>query len=483
MTKINIFKNTSILLYAQVITVLTSLIYFSVLARVFSKEDFGAFSQIFIIITIAIVVFSFSIPLSIQYFIAQTNNRNNKENILNQIINICLVLCFIGSIVIYFLFPYIAKSVFNNEGIIILKFYVIFLVISQIISSTFDFTFVTLNKLKLVFYRKTYFSLLKLLITFITYINELSLYEFLLLLTILECCFAVYTVIAIKKEIKDFSFTFDSEIVKKVFYYSYPLAIAAVIAILNVEFSKLFVSINYDIDVFAEYSIVSRELPLYIVGTSLTAVLIPVISNKVSENKIKEALKIWHSSIELSLIATVWMIGLIIVMAKEVVTFLYSAKYLEGYMVFIVFTILLLTKITYFGLLLRSTGNTKILLYSSFFNLFTTILLTFTMSSLFGIIGVALAVLTSAFLSGFLQLILSAKIVKVKFLDVFPWKPIVNVLFTNLVIGSVIFIIKVYTDKYVEHNFFSIVIFASIWLTIVIVLYFKKIKNLKTMLS
>ena len=112
-------------------------------------------------------------------------------------------------------------------------------------------------------------------------------------------------------------------------------------------------------------------------------------------------------------------------------TFLYSEKYLPGVTVFRIYTLNLLLRCTYFGLILNSYGQTRQIFYCSLISLGLNIVLNPVLFRLLGVPGPAVATFLAIFLIMLLQLKMSCRFVGCSFADIFPWKPVGRIILLN----------------------------------------------------
>src|SRR5699024_7584369 len=103
-----------------------------------------------------------------------------------------------------------------------------------------------------------------------------------------------------------------------------------------------------------------------------------------------------------------------VLFSSEILTLLYSEKFESGASIFSIYSLALLLKATYFGMILSSAGKTKAILYSSIIALVSNVILNFLFINSFGIIGPAISTLITTALMNFTQLYLSSKLIKVK---------------------------------------------------------------------
>ena len=114
---------------------------------------------------------------------------------------------------------------------------------------------------------------------------------------------------------------------------------------------------------------------------------------------------------------------MLIVYAPQIMTILYSEKYIPGINVFRVYSAVLLLRVTYFGMILNASGRTKFILYSSVITLLVNIVLD----------------ILSIFIAQMVQVIMTSRLIRIPFGEVFPWKRLLLHSGINIVWGSIVF--------------------------------------------
>ena len=74
-----------------------------------------------------------------------------------------------------------------------------------------------------------------------------------------------------------------------IFRYSLPMGLASVVGTVNVELDKLVIGRFFTTNEYAIFANASKELPVTMLATSLTAVLLPRLVRFLKEDKNREA--------------------------------------------------------------------------------------------------------------------------------------------------------------------------------------------------
>ena len=123
-------------------------------------------------------------------------------------------------------------------------------------------------------------------------------------------------------------------------------------------------------------------------------------------------------------------------------TFFYSEKYITGVTVFRIYSLILIFRSTYFGMVLNSTGNTRAILYSSIIAVLSNIVLNFAFYYIWGFTGPALATVASTLISAYYLLRSTSRKVSVPIREFFPWRKIFKVGLLNVAFGALFLFLR-----------------------------------------
>ncbi len=215
-----------------------------------------------------------------------------------------------------------------------------------------------------------------------------------------------------------------------------------IVGTLTIELDKLLIGKFFNTEQLAIYTNAAREMPVTVISSSLTAVLMPQLVKLLKDNKNQKAITLWGDATSLSYVFICFIATGLFVYAPEVMLLLYSDKYLPGVSVFRVYNIVLLLRCTYFGMILNSIGKTELIFYSSLVLLLLNIVLNYTFYLLFGFIGPAIATFISIALVQIYQLIATSKTLNISFKTILLWKDLGIITIINFIFGIVFYIIK-----------------------------------------
>lgn len=224
----------------------------------------------------------------------------------------------------------------------------------------------------------------------------------------------------------------------------------------------------------------STELPLAAISGAFIAVISPYIIELIKNNDTKQAIKLWGLVIEFVAIILFTIIAALMTFSKQAIFILYSEKYLAGYRLFRIFIFLEISRITYFGLILRSYGKSMTILMCSAMTLILNIVLNSVSHFVFGagLIGFALATMISTFAIQILQLIMSCKVANIAFGEIFPWKNLVVVGAINIVFSLVFGMITKLLNLTDSIKIIYFIPFGIVWVLVYFAIVKKRLREL-----
>ena len=433
-------KSAAILTLSKVFTLIITMISAMLLARFRTLTEYGTYSQLLLVINLATAFFTLGLPNSTNYFLARAESSEERRQFLSVYFTISTILCFIMGAVLTVLVP-LFITYFENPLIKSFAYFLFF----------YPWAYVTIGSVSniLVVYGKTinllFFNLISAIISLAAvafvqvFHGTFNSYMVVFLVSNIILTLSVYCIVW--KLEHPLRFSIDKLLVIKIFKYSIPIGLASLVGTVSIEIDKLMIGRFFDTEQLAIYTNAAKELPLTIVATSLTAVLLPQLARMLKKNDSEGAIRIWGISIRLSYLLICFFAMILIVFAPQIMTILYSEKYLPGVAVFRVYSLVLLLRCTYFGIILNSLGKTKMILYSSILSLVLNIILNYLLFLAMGMLGPAIATFISMGIAGFAQVFVTSKELQIPFKTILPWKKLGIITLINLALGIVLYII------------------------------------------
>ena len=482
-------KKTSIggdavrLTVSKVVTLGIGLVTSMLLSRFRTLEEYGTYSQMLLVINLVTSLLMLGLPSSINYFIGRAETEEKKREFSSVYYSLSTLLSIIIGIVMVLAIP-IIELYFKNDLISTFWYFLALYPWTTIVNASLENVLVAYKKTRFLMAYRIIHSVAILGVLVFVQLLGYGFDSFLISYTVLSCLFAISVYVISYRINGKLSFSLDKTLIKTIFVFSIPIGLSSVVGTLNAEIDKLLIGYLMDTEQMAIYTNAAKELPLSIVATSITAVLLPRMSKKLKDNKKAEALKLWGYATELAFIIICLIVSGVVVYAEDVITILYSEKYLPGVNVFRIYTLNLLLRITYFGIILNASGETKKIFWCSVLSFVLNTALNPLFYWMFGMIGPAIATFIAIIVIQLLQLKMTTKVTDVGFVSVFPWRNIGKVLIINICFAGVFWGLKLllplekYTGSIIESA-----ILGAIWAVVYFFLMRKKIKETWWMLN
>ena len=473
--KSSIVSEATKLTMTKVLTMTIATITAMILSRTRTLEEYGTYSQLLLSINIVTSITMIGLPNSLNYFLARSRNKEESEQFLSVYFTISTILSLLSGLILVISVPFLI-SYYSNP---LLRMFLFFLAVypwTKIILTSLDHILIIYKKSSTLLIFKSMNNFLLLILLIIVEFLNLGFFNYMILFIIMEIIFTIAVYVIVKNITGRIRFYINFSIISQVLKFSVPIGLASVIGVLSVQIDKLIIGMIYTTEDLAIYTNAARALPFTIIAASLTAVLMPHLVKLLKANRITDSIKLWSDANIISYAIISFFAFNLVVFAPDVLTLLYSEKYLPGVNVFRVYSVVLLLRFTYFGIILNSIGKTKHIMYGSLFSLLLNVGLSFLLYKVFGFVGPAIATLISLSSVALYQLVVTSKILNVKFKNILPWSHIIQTTMINLGLGTFFAYVHKYHFQNISSVYYSLgksIIFASIW-GIVYILIMKK---------
>lgn len=414
-------KDAILLTISKMMTLLITTVTSMMLSRFRTFEEYGTYSQMTLVVTLFSSIFMLGLPNSINYFLARANTKAEQQRFLGAYYTLSTLLSGIMGVSLAGAAPLIA-AYFKNPGILTFVYFLLLYPWANVTASSIENVLVVYHKTRFLTVYRIINSLFLLGAVLIVQWLGLGFREYMLANTAVYIGFAIAVYFISYRVSGGFRPGLDRQLVCTIFAFSLPLGLSAVVGTLNIEIDKLLIGYLMDTEQMAIYTNASKELPVSFIATSITAVLLPQLTRILKKDRNREAVELWANATELSYMVICLIVAGVFAYAEDVMSLLYSEKYLPGLPVFRVYTLVLLLRCTYFGIILNAMGKTKDIFYAGLASLALNAVLNPVMYLAFGMTGPALATFLSMFVVLLWQLYRTAKCAGVTFGQVFPWK-------------------------------------------------------------
>ena len=413
--------NALTLTVAKIITLLIGMVSSMLLSRFRTLEEYGTYSQILLVITLATSFFMLGLPNSINYFLGRSDSHEERRHFLSVYYTLSTCMCFLMGAVLSVAVPLIV-AYFKNEHIRDFIYILAILPWTKVIINSISNVLVVYGKTKKLTLFNAANAMIAVVAIVIVKLFNWSFQIYMLLYLLGESVMMLWVYFIVSRIETPIRPLLDSRMIKSIFKFSIPIGLAGLVGTLTLECDKLVIGKLMDTETLAIYTNAARELPFTIIASSLTAVLLPQLARRLKDKRAKEAIELWKTTVELSYIIISFFVTTLIVYAPQIMTILYSEKYIPGVGIFRVYSAVLLLRVTYFGMILNASGRTKFILYSSIITLLVNIVLDILLYQIMGILGPAVATFLSIFTAQMAQLLSTSRLIGIPLSAIFPWR-------------------------------------------------------------
>lgn len=475
--KMNLITNSFMLTFVQCITLFTSMAQTKILSLRLTKLAYGTYSQGILIANAIMPFLLLGMGNAVNYFYNQDKSESDIKSYINTIFGIVFYTNFISGVLIIFLKNWICQF-FGNILLAPIIFLIAFRPLMENLILLYQPLFISSNMAQMIAIRNLLIGVGKVLA--IWGVTEVStditiIFAILLLLDVLQLFFLrrIYK----RRKYRVSYLQINKKIVLKILQYALPLGLSAMVGTLSLNMDKFIVGRMLTTEEFALYSNMAKELPFSFIVSSLTTVITPILIKLKASKRMEELNSLWRQYMESGIIITWILVAGALICGKELIIFLYSEEYVEGILIFIIYLVVSMTRVTYFGMIQTLFGETKKIFYYSCMSLFLNCVLNYIFIIRFGIIGPALATLFSTVLVNGLQLRKGIQLLETRFADVFHIKGLL-LLISKLLLACIVAILV----KQKCSGFGNTVSLMVTYISFVFLMYLAERKKIKELL-
>jgi len=463
---------------SKTINLMLSVITSMFLSRYLTLVEYGTYSELQTITSLVVSVFALGLPSSINYFLASCK-LDYKRKFLSFYYSMITIISICVAILMFFSKTLIAQY-YNNPTLTLYSFFLVVIPWTKITISSRSNMLIVDTKLRKELIYSIANSALLFLITLFVVMSKTSMYVYLWLYVVVEVVFSIlsYTEACYSAE-KTINVDFDKSLLKSVIFFSVPLGLSTAISTLSLDLDKLIIGYFMNEESVAIYANAGKELPFSLISTSFSALVLPKVVKNIKEGNKELSIDLWKNSSELCFIIFCFFACASIVFAPQIITFLYSDTYLSGTRIFRIYSLILLLRITYWGMILNAYGKTKQILYNSLICLGVNLILSIILYFFIGFEGPALASLISIAIMSIAQVFSSSRLIKMPVRRIFPWANMLKE-FTVCVLTAIIFqfVLRLIGMTTTLKGIVSAIIIGIVWALVYFFVMSKRIKQI-----
>ena len=422
---------------------LIGLVTSMLLARFRTLEEYGTYSQIIMVTDLVTTILMLGLPNSINYFLAKAETTEEKQRFMSIYVTLSTILTMIIAVCLLGATPLIIRY-FDNPAIMMFAYVFAIYPWSSLMINSLGNTCVVYGMANRLILFNIAQAVSSLFILLIAKAVGMSFQLYMILYMGVTLVFALIALGWINKLVGTIHLLLSFKIIREIFAFSIPMGLASVVGTLNAELDKLVIGRFFTTEEYAIFANAAKELPVTMLATSLTAVLLPRMVLFLKKERQEEAVAIWKHAANISFCFMFLIAGGFFVFAPDIMSIFYSQKYVTpgGVMVFRIYAVVLIFRSIYWGIVLNATGKTKFIFASSVLTLVFNIVFNVVFCIKLGFIGPAIATLIVTCVMNFTQLAFTASIIRIPVARLLPWKNLMVMTLETIVLGTCFWVIR-----------------------------------------
>ncbi len=425
-------KQISLVVLGDAITFISSFVSTMILARLITVSTMGTYRQIIYLITMAINIFEFGISNSIYRFWNLFYGRE-RESFAKILLIFTTVLGLLATIGLILLAP-VLSSFYDNPSLKFTLAITSLIPLGSIPSMIIRPIYLSEGHSLFATGLETTFAILS-LISIVIPIWLGKSFEYALMMWVSVSLLKFLTIpVLLRKYLFAKSKWIDKDIIIEVTKYLWPIQVGRLPGYVLSYFDKVVMSILLSTQNFAIYSLGAREIPFIgTIGYSVSNVLIPQLMQDYQKNNMENIFRRWKIACERSALAIYLPTTFCVVFAEPVVKFLFSSNYAESSIPFRIFALIAYIRVIEYASLAKVVGSSKLIMNSSLISVIVMLVLSFPLTKLFGIAGMAYVVLLSNIVPSFYLLFRYCQLFKVNLSKYYPIVELSKILLISIV--------------------------------------------------
>lgn len=437
------------------------------LTRYLTKQDYGLYSQFYLIFGFLLSILGMGIPSSLYFFYPKSSDQEKNSLVWGTYLMLIIV-GMIGCGV--FMIPQVSHYIINNESLehyVLLISACVFLAMPSLMVD--PLSVVRKDKLLAVFYHPLEIVCkIILVVVFALLFNSLTaiFHGVLILQFILFLLTFVYLIYHFRFSVGGISF----DLLKKQIAYSLPFGIAVIMNTFAGRFDKL-ISISYlTAEEYATYSIAFFGVPgIMQIYDSLCQVNVTNMAKLYKENNMGGVLLEYKSFVVKTLSFSLPVIFIAFVYSPQIIELLFSSKYLDSVPFFRIYILTFILGMFGSGTILRAINRTKLSMKAYLISVLITIPLTIILVKYYGIWGAICAAVISTIIPKLIQIAFEIRCVNSSISEYFPWMTMMRLLLISLLCLVPVILL----NSFVDINILFAILISVAYVVFVYALYIK----------
>jgi O-antigen/teichoic acid export membrane protein len=323
-----------------------------VLVRRMSREEYGTYLQAFQIITTAVALLPLGFGMSAYYFLPREPQVRGRV-----IKNILLVLAGLGglALVVFSLYPDAAYRLTGNQAVTAYGLLIGLVIFFWVWSGFLETAVLANEEVVLAPLVVVISQLIRTALMLTAALTAADLTSLLLASLAHGVVQSLIMVWYLSSRFPSYWKGLDLDLLKRQVVYASPYSLGALLWVLQSDIHAFFVSKGFGEEQFAIYRVACFQLPFVsLLMESVNAVMIPRVVELQHANRMDELRALIARVVRLLAIAFIPLYLVLLLLSREFITGLFTAKYAESVVVFAVFLTMLPTNVVVFDSVARA---------------------------------------------------------------------------------------------------------------------------------
>jgi O-antigen/teichoic acid export membrane protein len=437
-----------------------------ILSRYFTKDDYGTYLHIQMIANISIWAFLLGIPHGIYYFLPRAENQRNY--VLTTLAMIGSISVIVSAVVFYNTSS--LSQLLSNPRIEDLSYVLLCLVFVQIPLTVFEPIMLTAKRVKEfasieLFFNVSFFFAVAIPVYFDRPMVEIL--WWLVGVYSIHSVIVLYYALLIAYYFKETQVDGDKFGLKGQIKYTLPIGLSMNVMEMSRYVDKIVVSNQSTPDSYALYARGAMEIPVIsIIANTLDNLLMPSFVQAYKDKKVDEIIVIWHASIRLMAAFIYPCCLFLICSAPLLIPAIFSEKYIGSVIIFQIYTLGLLSRISTFDIIMRAIGRTKEIFWITLMTVVTNLVLTLLFMKIWGLLGAPIATVLTLLFMRLCYLKAITSFFNITINEVFPWGSILKSLIIACLSSIPVLILYQFTFNVWLHLLIMGVTYSVCYLTL-----------------
>jgi len=413
------------LAFGQGLNIIVNLLFIPYMARVLDYEEYGTYGQALLVVSFLAALLSFGLPQIIYVYLAN-GDESKRRSVFNSSLFAAIVVGVIGALMLVLLSSYFSIW-FDNDGLSELlqlyAFSLLFILPFQCINSYFIFT----NRVRVSAIIAVVVNLIKVALVIAAIHIFDSVYLAVLGVLLSEFIQLLIGLIFTKKSI---NLKIDFQLVKELLIKGFPLGLTGVLGAGILYVDSVMISSIEGVKSYAIYRNGAIEVPfISTLYASISAIVLPEVAKLFQVANFDRIIELKKKVIMNSMMLTYPVLIFLLFNAHSIIVTYLGKMYEDSAIIFAVFNLTLLIRVTNYSDILISANKSKVILKIYLLTFVVNIVLNYIFIAYLGIIGPAISTVISLFILASLQLGISLRLIKKKLSDLVNYSKLFLMLF------------------------------------------------------